>query len=155
MSRGNIRRIWTWSCALAFWVALPGCSTKEVNGPDAAAGVVRLDGPRGLRQTVRIAPAQPATGDTLQVASVVVNGGSAAVAVESRICSLDFQGDLRLEDPFVRCQGYSMSGPLAAGDSLQLGDRRIVAAAPGTYTLRVRHLLDPEVWVETRLVVRR
>lgn len=110
--------------------------------------------PQGLEQTVRLTPAEPAPGDTLDIASLVVNQTAAPVDVASRICGLDLETSLRLTDPFVRCAGYSMQGALAPGDRIQGFDRRVVAGPPGTYTLRLRHLLSPDVWVDVPVTVR-
>jgi hypothetical protein len=110
--------------------------------------------PQGLEQTVRLSPADPAPGDTLEIASIVVNGTAAPVDVASRICGLDLETPLPLTNPFISCAGYSVHGALAPGDSLQGFDRRVVSGLPGTYTLRVRHLLNPDVWVEVPVTVR-
>jgi len=110
--------------------------------------------PQGLEQSVRLTPAEPAMGDTVQIASVVVNLTPEGVAVSSRICGLDLESALSLTDPFIRCAGYSMQGALAPGDTLVGFDQRVVSGLPGTYTLRVRHLLDPDVWVEVPVNVR-
>ena len=119
-----------------------------------------LTGPRvvvteqGLEQTVRLSPAEPAPGDTLEIASIVVNATAAPVDVASRICGLDLETPLTLTNPFFSCAGYSMASELTPGDSLQGFDRRVVGGLPGTYTLRVRHLLNPDVWVEVPITVR-
>ena len=133
------------------FVATIGCST-----PPAAF----LTGPRvvitaqGLEQTVRLSPAEPATGDTVEITSIVVNQAGGEVDVASRTCGLDLQTSLTLTNPFIRCAGYSVQGTLAAGDSLVGFDRRVVSGLPGNYTLRVRHLLNPDVWVDVPVTVR-
>ncbi len=110
--------------------------------------------PQGLEQTVRLSPAEPKTGDTLDITSIVVNGTAAAVDVVSRICGMDLETALKLTRPGLACAGYSMQGALAPGDSLLGFAGGVVASAPGQYTLRVRHLLDPDVWVEVSITVR-
>jgi hypothetical protein len=110
--------------------------------------------PQGLEQSVRLTPAQPAMGDTVAIASIVVNLATGSVDVSSRICGLDLESSLSLANPFGWCAGYSMQGALAPGDTLRGFDRRVVGGVPGTYTLRVRHLLDPDVWVEVPVTVR-
>jgi hypothetical protein len=109
--------------------------------------------PQGLEQTVRLTPATPAPGDTIEIASIVVNGTAQPIDVESRICGLDLESSLKLTDSFIRCAGYSMQGALAVGDTLQGYDRRVVGGIPGTYVLRVRHLLNPDVWVDVPVTV--
>lgn len=110
--------------------------------------------PQGLEQTVRLSPAEPATGDTLVITSTVVNGTGAAVDVTSRICGIDVETALKLAGPNMACAGYSMHGELAPGDSLLGSALGTVASGPGTYVLRVRHLLNPDVWVEIPITVR-
>ena len=122
--------------------------------PAALTGPRVVITPQGLEQVIRLSPAEPAPGDTLDITSVVVNGTSAAVELQSRICGLDLETSLKLTNAFVSCAGYSMRGELAAGDSLQGFARRVVDGPAGNYALRVRHLLNPDVWVEVPLTVR-
>ena len=122
--------------------------------PAALTGPRVVVTPQGLEQTVRFTPADPATGDTLDVTSIVVNETNAAVDVASRICGLDVESSLKLTNAFLACAGYSMQGELAVGDTLQGYARRVIAGPPGSYTLRVRHLLNPDVWVEVPITVR-
>jgi hypothetical protein len=111
--------------------------------------------PQGLEQTVRLSPAEPKTGDTLDIRSIVVNGTAAPVDVVSRICGIDLETTLNLTSTSnVACGGYSVQGPLAPGDSLLGFAGGVVASGPGQYTLRVRHLLDPDVWVDVPVTVR-
>lgn len=110
--------------------------------------------PQGLKQTIQITPAQPAMGDTIAIVSTVVNTYTlVATDVTSRICGLDLEGNLPLTNPFGWCAGYSRHGELAPGDSISGYDRRVVGGFPGNYTLRVRHLLEPDVWVEVPVTV--
>ena len=122
--------------------------------PAPFTGPSGLITPQGLEQSVRLSPAQPAPGDTLDIASIVVNRTAEPVEVASRICGLDLETALKLTDPFIRCAGYSMQGAVPPGDSVQGFDRRVVGGGPGSYTLRVRHLLNPDVWVEVPVTVR-
>lgn len=108
-----------------------------------------------LEQTVAITPRQPIPGDRVWISSIVINRGGDPKQVESRICGLDLEADVDLQwTSAVACAGYSTQGDLPPGDSLLGGDRRIVGSPPGEYSLRVRHLLDPEVWVEVAVRVR-
>jgi hypothetical protein len=122
--------------------------------PTPLTGPSGLVTPQGLEQSVRLSPAEPAPGDTLDIASIVVNRSADPVGVVSRICGLDLETPLQLANPFVRCGGYSMQGALPPGDSVQGFDRRVVGSEPGSYRLRVRHLLNPDVWVEVPITVR-
>jgi len=129
-------------------IACSGTPSASLTGPKVVVT------PQGLEQTVRLSPAEPAPGDTLDIVSVVVNGTAEPVDVSSRICGLDLESSLKLTNAFLSCAGYSMQGALAPRDSLLGFARRVVAGEPGEYTLRVRHLLDPEVWVEVPVIVR-
>jgi len=110
----------------------------------------------GLEQRVTITPALPATGEDITITSVITNRGSQAVALESRICGLTLDGTLRLELPpdVLTCGGYSMGGTIAPGESRQSSLLQRVVSPAGTYRLRVQHALQPQLWVEMRVVVR-
>lgn len=101
----------------------------------------------GLEQVVILSGTRFAQGDTVEVRSTVHASSDAAAEVEARICGLDLLG-LQLQDPFARCGGYSMRTQLAPGDSLLQRDARIIDSGPGSYTLRVRHLVAPDTWVD-------
>lgn len=109
---------------------------------------------QGLEQTVQLFPAEPAQGDELHIVSVVVNRNPDVAAVVSRICGLDTKGDLELTASRFMCAGHSMNAALAPGDSVTGNDFRTIASGPGRYTLRVRHLLAPDTWVDVPVVVR-
>ncbi len=125
------------------------CQHANPTAPDAVLQATV----RGLQQTVRLFPAQPAQGEQLLVVSVVVNHKPDSVAFTSRICGLDTKGSLELTGSLLMCAAYSMSARLAPGDSVTGFDARVVTSPPGRYTLRVRHLLVPEAWVEIPVVV--
>ncbi len=110
----------------------------------------------GLQQRVVITPARPATGDTIDVRSVLVNRGSAPVRVEHVVCGLDFETgrDALLANPFIHCAAYSITSTLAPGDSVVQHDRRVIAAPAGSYTIRVRHVVPPHpLYVDVPLMV--
>lgn len=110
-----------------------------------------------LEQTVSITPASPLPGEYLTIRSAIVNRGSAAVNLSSRICGLDYAGTLQLDWPsgFAKCAAYSMEDPIAVGDSVVTSDLMQVGSQAGTYVLRVRHALEPEAWVDVQVEVRR
>lgn len=137
------------TAALAVLVGILGCGPREPVGPVGARSITV----QGLEQTVRLFPAEPAQGDELQIASVVVNRKRVAAAVVSRICGLDTTGDLELTGSRFMCAGYSMNAALAPGDSVTGNDSRTIASGPGRYTLWVRHLLVPDAWVDIQVVV--
>ena len=110
----------------------------------------------GLEQRVTLSPAELVTGENVTIRSVITNHGAGPVALESRICGLTLDGDIRLEWPpglFV-CAGFSMGGTIAPGESRESTEIRRIASPSGGYTLRVKHALQPERWVEMRVVVR-
>jgi hypothetical protein len=111
--------------------------------------------PGGLVQRVTLSPAAPAQGQNVSIRSVINNAGPLAVTLSSRICGLDFGGDLKLSWPpeLGKCGGYSMRGDLAPADSVLGFDTMRVDSPPGEYTLRVRHALSPEGWYELRVRV--
>ena len=128
--------------------ALAAC-TGPLEPAQQAPGVVEriVVAEGGLAQRVTVTPAAPAPGDTIVIRSRVTNFGLSAVIVTSTICGVHTQGTLELWDCFIRCAGYSTRGDLAAGDSLVDSRRMVVTSQPGRYTLEVRHLLDPDVWL--------
>lgn len=144
-------------CLLLLGAALSGCGEGLLDSDRDARGealTLRYDGPGGLVQTVRISRSEPATGDTVWIESTITNQGSQPVHVKSRICGFDLETNLRFA-PQVRCGGHSMQGPLAPGDSLRSAEGGVLTSGPGTYSVRLRHLLDPERWVSLRITVRR
>lgn len=145
-----------WVLALGAAVMLGGCSEVPVE-PNADAQqqtlTLRYDAPGSLVQTIRLSTAEPTPGDTLWIESTVVNEGGQPVSVESRICGLDLRTELRFA-PQVRCGGYSMQGQLAPGDSVRSTEGGVLTSGPGTYSVRLRHLLQPEKWVTFQVTVR-
>jgi hypothetical protein len=121
----------------------------------SGSGVTR-DNLSGLEHRVTLTPSEPNAGGDVQIHSVITNRGTESVALSSRICGLNYGGTLRLAYPngSATCGGYSMGGSIAPGESRTNTDLNRVASARGIYTLRVRHALQPELWVEMRVVVR-
>jgi hypothetical protein len=149
-----LRRRTLAGAVLALVTVLSACG-RTVNEPQADPKPLtqRYDGPAGLVQTIRIADTHPTTGETLRIESVITNEGAGPRVVNSRICGLDLDTGLRFE-PGVRCAGYSMGGMLAPGDSRVEVEEAVIASRPGTYSVRLRHLLDPEQWVGFQITVR-
>ena len=104
-------------------------------------------------QTLRLLNPGLRTGDTLELESVLRNVSDKPVTVEYVVCELDLEGELRTEAPFILCFAYSIRGTLAPGESVVGRLQRRVVSEPGRYTIRVRHLLDPDVWVPADLTV--
>ncbi|MFN2563715.1 MAG: hypothetical protein ABR499_01720 [Gemmatimonadaceae bacterium] len=110
----------------------------------------------GLDQRVTLTPAELVTGENVSIHSVITNRGNHAVALESRICGLSLDGDIRLDPaPGIgTCGGFSMGGTIAPDESRESTEIRRIASGAGAYTLRVKHALQPERWVKMRVVVR-
>lgn len=136
-------------------LALAACATDPAAPRAPVSGAGRLEQEVAPSLTLALEmDLEPRTGDTVHVRSVVRNRGAAPVVVTARICSLDIGGAARLEDRFGGCDGYSMHGPLAPGDSIVGHDRRVVESPPGTYPVTVRHLLEPERTISATMRVR-
>jgi hypothetical protein len=106
--------------------------------------------------TLALSATRLARGDTLRIVSTVTNEGTEPAAAESRICGLDVESTegFRAPDPWGRCAGYSQGGELQPGDSRVASEWILVGGGPGVYTLRVRHLLRPALWVTATVEVR-
>ena len=126
-----------------------GCRGPEAVQPGEGQLVVQ-----GLQQTVRLTPAQPESGQSVQILSVVTSRSFGPAPVESRICGLDLGGDITIVMNEVRCGGYSQSVILAPGDSVTGVEGGVVGSPPGHYVLRVRQLVQPNAWVEIPVEVR-
>ena len=131
-----------------------GCPrvTTPVPGENDVTRILRP----GLEQRVTLSPAELTAGDNVTITSVITNHGNQAIPLESRICGLTLAGDIRLDWPPGHgvCGGFSMGGTIAPGESRSSTELRQVTSGPGVYTLRVKHALQPEAWVEMRVVVR-
>lgn len=105
-------------------------------------------------QTLRLLNPGLRVGDTLKLESVLRNVSNAPVSIEYVVCELDLDGELKTEAPFILCFAYSIRGTLAPGEQVVGHLQRRIVSEPGRYTIRVRHLLDPDVWVPAELTVR-
>jgi hypothetical protein len=131
-------------------------SKNDDAGRGDQGGQGAQSGAQGLTHKIVLVPADVQAGQNVEIQSTVTNTGTNAITLQSRICGLDLEGDLSLSVPIdiMTCGGHSMANSLAPGDSVQSTAVRRVASAPGTYALRVRHALNPELWTEVRVVVR-
>jgi hypothetical protein len=148
--RSAVRR----TLVLTLLASVAGC-TDATTAIESGSGITRVE-PSGLEHRVTLTPSEPTAGGDVQIHSVITNRGTESVALNSRICGLDYGGNLKLAYPngSAACGGYSMGGSIAPGESRTNTDLNRVASALGVYTLRVRHALRPELWVEMRVVVR-
>jgi hypothetical protein len=133
------------------------CASNELSGPangrlgDSQNG--RAVGPSGLEQRIatKVEPAPAGSPYTalLTATSTLVNTGSASAHLTSRVC-LFLQDDVettatmdRLER-LISCAAVSAEGDLAPGQSTEMAVQFRVRSGPGTYTLKLRHSLDPD-----------
>ncbi len=142
------RALFPWLVLLGAW----GCADTPMDpgSGEWCATVTARSG--GLVISVELSDPSPAVGDTFWVRARVQNQG-APREVEARICGLDLEG-LPLHPTLIACHGYSARWNLPTGGSSSwTEDARVVAGPPGQYRLRVRHLLEPETWVQMDVLV--
>jgi len=145
--------------ALAALVA--GCSNANPYGPgDARPGDSqngRAVGPSGLEQRIVTTVEAPPPGSPytalLTATSTLANTGSASAHLTSRVCLFldeDVKTTAQLDrfEPLISCAAVSAEGDLAPGRSTELVVQFGVRSGPGTYSLRLRHSLDPDFRAE-------
>lgn len=144
--------------ALAAFAA--ACSSNEISDPNgrlADSQNGRAVGPSGLEQHIatKVEPAPAGSPYTalLTATSTLVNTGSASVHLTSRVC-LFLAGDVATTatmdrfEPLISCAAVSAEGDLAPGRSTELAVQFGVRSGPGTYTLKLRHSLNPDFRAE-------
>lgn len=131
-----------------------GCShpLEPTFDPNTGTYAAEFSGDGNLIQRIVLSSANPAKGSIIAVRSTIFNAGVKR-DLTTRICGLDL-GGLDLADTDMHCAGFSQRISLATNDTVSQTDRRTVNAAPGDYTLKIRHLLEPERWVELKLHVK-
>ena len=145
--------------ALLFAVACTGKNPKapvqtEDPVPSLDAGLARKWQARpALVQSLRLLNPGLRQGDTLKLESTIRNVSAQSVDVSHVVCELDLEGELRTMAPFIMCFAYSIDGRLAPGEQVTGRLQRVVTSPAGKYTIRVRHLLDPDVWVPAELTI--
>ena len=117
-------------------------------------GYARLSDVARLEQRLSVMPAVPRPGDMLQIRSVLRNPTARAIPATWSICGLHVQDLAPFTDPSFRCGGYSVTGALSPGDSVQDGRNLLAPAVEGDYVLQVRQLVDPSVWLTVTIPVR-
>ena len=146
--------------ALALVVAV-GCSGKsplDTIDQGALTREARRVGPNGLEQrlTVVVDPedSREPGFHTLAVTSNVFNTGASSVRVTARIC-LFLESDVQISaeadrfDPLISCGAVQQTTQLPPGASVGAMELRYrIRSGPGTYTVRIRHALDPEFSAE-------
>lgn len=107
-----------------------------------------------FEQTVMFTPVVDSGGD-FSLQSTLVNVGAAPEAVDAigGCCCLRLDTELQL-DCMLGCPCWLVD-TLASADTLWAIEASRVHSPPGRYPLRVGQLVDPEVWVEVEVLVRR
>jgi hypothetical protein len=122
--------------------------------PNLDAGVARQWQARPtVVQTLRLLNSHLRQGDTLRLESTIMNVSSTPVDLSYIVCEPDIEGNLQMMSPLIHCFAYSMDGTLAPGEQRRIELQRVVTSPPGRYTISVRHLLNPSVWVPAELTV--
>ena len=138
--------------------ACAGQSALDASESGRVPRDARIAGPNGLEQrlTVVIDPEdfrEPGF-HTLLVTSDVFNTSRVPVPVTARVC-LFFASDVQISaeadrfEPFVSCGAVQQTTELGPGASVGPMELRYrIRSGPGVYTIRVRHVLDPEFRAE-------
>lgn len=149
-----------WLLALLSLLGVSGCGDRSLLLPeqDESTGFFRVEKalPNGLVHTLFLSHAEVAQGDTLRLVSFISNRGDAPVEVTVRYCDLDI--DSKMDFLITRScaeDTYSTTQNLAPGHHIRKIDITMrLRSRPGVYRMRVRHLLDPELWLPFDLRVR-
>jgi hypothetical protein len=142
-------------------IAAVGCSGQAVLDTSEQARSPRdgrAIGPNGIEQRLSAVVDPEEFREpgfhTLLVTSDVFNTGSAPVSVTSRVC-LFFASDVQITaeadlfEPLVSCGAVQQTSELAPGASVGAMQLRYrLRSGPGSYTIRVRHALGPELRAE-------
>jgi hypothetical protein len=137
-------------------MSLAACSSSPLDvrrDPNTGLSRVSLPGGGELSQAVTLTPEQPRQGEAFEVRSVLRNTGSRAVSVVAATCLLPLSGALAVDEPLILCAAVSMATNLAPAESLELARIAHTSSGPGTYELRVQHLLEPAVVVPVQVTV--
>ncbi len=148
---------------LALLIAAACSNSSNPKAPELAAGdpVPSLDegiarqwqARPAIVQSVRLMNPGLRSGDTLRIESTLRNVSDKPVDISHVVCELDLEG-IETMSPLMLCFAYSITGTLAPGEEVSSRLERIVTSPAGKYTIRVRHLLNPDVWVPAELTVR-
>jgi len=97
-------------------------------------------------------PGSPYTA-LLTATSTLANTGSASAHLTSRVClflDADVETTAQLDrfEPTISCAAVSAEGDLAPGRSTELAVQFGVRSSPGTYSLKLRHSLNPDFRAE-------
>lgn len=155
----RIVRSWSFVALLGLATLVVGCSSSNALGlGDARLGQNgRAVGPSGLEQRIvtKVEAAPPGSPYTalLTATSSLVNTGSASAHLTSRVCffqeaDVETTAQLVRFEPLISCAAVSAEGDLAPGGSTELAVQFGVRSGPGTYSLKLRHSLNPDFRAE-------
>jgi hypothetical protein len=145
-------RIVRFTSFVALAALAAGCSTGNPSGPDDSR-LGRAVGPSGLEQRIATTVEAPPLGSPysalLTATSTLTNTGAASAHLTSRVCLFlesDVESTARLDrfEPLISCAAVSAEGDLAPGQSTELAVQFGVRSGPGTYSLQLRHSLNPD-----------
>lgn len=154
ISPGIVRGI----VSLAVLATLAACSNETLAGPGDANLITNRDGvvrgPSRLEQRLAAKVEAPPAGSPytaqLTVTSTIVNTGSAAVTLTSRVClflddDIETTAQMSRFEPLISCAAIAATGDLAPGQSTAPMEVKFgVRSGAGTYTLKLRHAVSPE-----------
>jgi len=129
--------------------AAPGDPMPSLDGGISRAWQARP----AIVQTVRLLTPGVRQGDTLRIESRLKNVSLQSVNIHRLVCEVDIETTLEVEGPFIHCIIGEMNGPLAPGEEDTRTVSRRILSPPGRYTVSIRHLLQPSVWVTAELTV--
>ena len=133
-------------------LALAACTPPLEPAFDPSSGTYSLETTADrLHQRIVFSNIAPKQGEVVTIHATVTNLGNTR-DLTTRICGLDWEG-VQTEMAGVACAGYSMKSSVAPNGFIEGGDARIIKSPPGDYTLKIRHLIDPEQWIEVKLHV--
>ena len=159
MATGLVRAVRS-TTVIALAAIAAACTSNELSGPNGRLGDSqngRAVGPSGLEQRI-VTKVEPATAGSpytalLTATSTLVNTGSASAHLTSRVCFF-LESDVATTatmdrfEPLISCAAVSAEGDLAPGQSVELAVQFGVRSGPGTYTLELRHSLNPDFRAE-------
>jgi hypothetical protein len=162
LAPGNRAAVTLSLAALVMLASACGSSPTKAAAPeDGGDPMPNLDGGTGrawqarpsIVQTVRLLTPGLRQGDTLRIQSTLKNISNQPVTINRLVCEVDIQTTMELEGPFIHCVIGVLESSLAPGEEDTRTVSRKVLAPPGRYTVSIRHILEPDVWVTADLTI--
>jgi hypothetical protein len=114
---------------------------------------VPVTGGGEVEQLVTLMPPQPHRGEPVQIRSVVRNVGGVTTRINTSMCLTFVGGTLSVDEPPMACAAVTLPADLAPGDSVFIQREVHINSQPGTYELKVQHLVDPLRFVSLDVTV--